>query len=149
MLPGTGCWVNDSCEVLRRLLGACDAGGESVDGLSYGVVACSTFGLSSELVHPTHGGGTSPICSPFFRFSLVFRTLRGVSGLLHAEWSLCRCRAGLSLGDSGLMLAVNGCDRKPLGVGGRFWAWSVLSVKCVCGSFLPLLSSPYDYCIMM
>lgn len=135
---GNGCG-----DRLRGLLGACDAGGERVNKLSYGVVACSLCGLSSELVHPTHGGGTSPILSSFLRFSLVLRTLRGVSGLLHAEWSLCRCRAGLSLGDSGLMFEGNGSERKPLGVGGRFCALSVLIVGYM-RDRLPLLSSPYD-----
>lgn len=77
--------MNGSGDRLRGLLGACDAGGESVNRLSYGVVACSLCGLSSEPAHPTHGGGTSPTLSSFFRFSLVLRTLRGVSGLLHAE----------------------------------------------------------------
>lgn len=33
------------------------------------------------------------------RFSLVLRTLRGVSGLLHAEWSRCLFNAGLLLGE--------------------------------------------------
>jgi hypothetical protein len=77
--------MNGSGDRLRGLLGACDPGGEIVSRLSHGVVACNLIGLSSELVHPTHGGGTSPILSSFFRFSLVLRTLRGVSGLLHAE----------------------------------------------------------------
>jgi len=148
VFPGSGCGGNGSGDRLRGLLGTCDAGGESVSKLSYGVVACSLCGLSSELVHPTHGGGTSPILSSFLRFSLVLRTRRGVSGLLHAEWSLCRCRAGLSLGDNGLMCAGNGCERKPRGVGGRFCASSVLIMGHMCG-LLPLLSSPYDCCIMM
>ena len=33
------------------------------------------------------------------RFSLVLRTLRGVSGLLHAEWSRCLLNAGLLCGE--------------------------------------------------
>ena len=148
MFPEGCCEGNDSGNRLRGLLGACDGGGESVSKLSYGVVACSLCGLSSEPVHPTHGGGTSPILSSFFRFSLVLRTLRGVSGLLHAEWSLCRCRAGLSLGDNGLMCVGNGCERKALGVGGRFCALSISIVGHMCG-LLPLLSSPYDCYIMM
>lgn len=133
MFSGSGCGRDGSGDRLQGLVGACDAGGENVNKLSYGVVACSLCGLSSELVHPTHGGGTSPILSSFFRFSLVLRTLRGVSGLLHAEWSLCRCRAGFSLGDNGLMCAGNGCERKARGVGGRFCALSVLIVGHMCG----------------
>ena len=148
MLLGSGCGVNGSGEILRRLFGSCDPCGERVKRLSYGVVAGSGFGLSSRLVHPTHGGGTSPSLSSFFRFSLVLRTLRGVSGLLHAEWSLCRCSAGLSLGDSGLTFAGNGCERRTLGVGGRFCAQLVLILRKEL-AFLPLWSPPYDCCIMM
>jgi hypothetical protein len=85
LLPGLGRGVNASGEILRRLVGPCEPGGERGDKLLYCVVASGDFGLSSAPIHPTHGGGTSPSLSSFFRFSLVFRTLSGVSGLLQAE----------------------------------------------------------------
>jgi hypothetical protein len=133
LLPGLGRDVNASGERGERLL--------------YGAVASGDFGLSSVPRQPTHGGGTSPSLSSFFRFSLVLRTLRGVSGLLHAEWSRCLCKAGLSLGDNGLMFVVNGCERRPLGVGGRFCLLSAVYARSArfCS---PLWSSPYAQCAL-
>jgi hypothetical protein len=46
------------------------------------------------------------------------------------------------------MFAGNGCERKALGVGGRFCELLVLIVGWT-RDHLPLLSSPYDYRIMM
>jgi hypothetical protein len=58
------------------------------------------------------------------RFSLVLRTLRGVSGLLQAEWSRCLFKAGLLFGE---MLDRSGAAS----VGGWFYQ-SEISKRCLC-----------------
>lgn len=99
----SGCSSMGSGEATRRLC-ASGLSAERGSGVSLGTSARTGSKVSSAPVHPTHGGGTSPSPPSCFRFSLVLRTLKGVSGLPHAEWSLCLRKAGLVLGESGLTL---------------------------------------------